>query len=362
MSGPLHGVRVVELAGIGPSPHASMILADLGADVVRVVRPGTAQKESSGIAARYTLRGRRLVELDLKQDAGREAVLSLVGRADVLTESMRPGAVDRLGLGAAACLEGNPRLVYAHMTGWGQTGSLATTAGHDINYLAVAGALFPIGTESAPVPPLNLVGDYGGGSLFLVVGVLAALLERERSGRGQEIDVAMVDGASVLVQAILQLRASGGWADRREANLIDGGAPFYRTYECRDGGHLAVGALEPQFYAQLLDLLGLDADTLPAQHDRENWPALREAIAGRVAERSRDEWAAVFDGTDACATPVLTFDEAAAHPHIAARGSLRERDGSIVAAPAPRFSRSTGPGDVCSGIVSSDDVLARWQD
>lgn len=358
--GPLAGLRVVELAGIGPSPHAAMLLADHGADVVRVVRPGAAAAEGTGPPSSYTLRGRTLLEADLKDPADRDRVLSLVELADVLIESMRPGAVDRLGLGPDTCLARNPRLVYAQMTGWGQTGPLARTAGHDINYLAVAGGLFPVGTADEPVPPLNLVADYGGGSLFLVTGVLAALWERERSGQGQILDVAMVDGVALLYQAILQQRAGGRWRDQRAANLLDGGAPYYRTYACRDGGHLAVGAIEPQFYALLLDGLGLDPAALSAQDDREHWPRLRDAFAARIAERTRDEWAAVFDGSDACATPVLTFDEAARNQHMAARGSLREHDGSVVASPAPHFSRSE-PDDVRSEVASAADVLARWQ-
>lgn len=363
--GPLTGVAVLELAGIGPGPHAAMVLADLGADVVRVVRPGAGAAEAEGVAAGYTLRGRTLVEADLKDPASRDAVLDLVALADVLVESMRPGAVDRLGLGAATCRRRNPGLVYAHMTGWGQDGPLAATAGHDINYLAMSGALFPIGTAETPLPPLNLLGDYGGGSMFLVTGVLAALVERSRTGRGRELDVAMVDGAAVLSQAVLQRRAAGRWQDRRAANLLDGGAPYYRTYACRGGGHVAVGALEPQFYAQLCERLGLDDP--PPRDDPARWPELEEVLAARFAERTRDEWAAVFDGSDACVSPVLTYEEAAAHPHLAHRGTLGV-PGAVVAAPAPRFGGSgpddpdgPGPRGRASAVSEVSEVLGRWR-
>jgi alpha-methylacyl-CoA racemase len=360
-SGPLAGLKVVELAGIGPGPHAAMILADLGASVVRVDRPsGGLQLSEPG--ADPTLRGRRRVAADLKDPAGRETVLRLVERADVLLEGYRPGVTERLGVGPADCHARNPRLVYARMTGWGQDGPLATRAGHDINYISLTGALHAIGRAGErPVPPLNLVGDFGGGSMLLVVGVLAALWEAERSGQGQVVDAAMVDGASLLVQMVWGLLGQGRWTDGREENILDGHAPFYDTYTCADGRHVAVGALEPQFYAALLAGLGLDGEELPDQNDPSGWPKLRARFTEVFASRSRDEWAEVFAGTDACVTPVLAFGEVPAHPHLAARGTIIERDGVPQAAPAPRFSRTpaTVP-DAPSAPEPVDQVLADW--
>jgi alpha-methylacyl-CoA racemase len=340
MPGPLVGLRVIELAGIGPGPHAAMLFADLGADVVRVERPSgglqLAPRESDQM-----LRGRRSVALDLKNPADRETMLRLVERADVLVEGLRAGVTERLGVGPADCHARNPRLVYARMTGWGQHGPWAHRAGHDINYLALTGVLHAIGhAETRPVPPLNLVGDFGGGSMFLVVGVLAALWERERSGAGQVIDAAMLDGVSVLAQMFWSLRACGLWSDQRGRNLLDSGAPFYDTYLCADGRYVAVGALEPRFYQALLEGLGLAGDALPAQLDQSRWPQLRERFTEVFASRTRDEWAAVFEGTDACVTPVLSFAEVPTHPHCAARGTVIELDGVPQAAPAPRFSRT----------------------
>ncbi|MCK9878930.1 CoA transferase, partial [Frankia sp. Ag45/Mut15] len=333
--GPLAGLRVVELASIGPGPHAAMVLADLGADVIRVERPGAGQPTD------HTLRNRRWIRVDLKDPAGRTTVLDLLDRADVLLEGYRPGAAERLGLGPEVCLSRNPRLVYGRMTGWGQTGPLADRAGHDINYLSLTGLLHAIGpADRPPVPPLNLVGDFGGGSMLLVCGVLAALWERSVSGVGQVVDAAMVDGASVLAQLMWAFRGMGLWTDDREANTLDGAAPFYSTYTCSDGRYVAVGALEPQFYALLLAGLDLAGETLPGQYDRKGWPVLRARFAGAFASRTRDEWAAVFDGTDACVTPVLTFAEAGSHPHLAARSTIVTIDGVEQAAPAPRFSRT----------------------
>jgi alpha-methylacyl-CoA racemase len=343
MPGPLVGLRVIELAGIGPGPHAAMLLADLGADVVRVERPPgrkTSLQLTPG-AADQMLRGRRSVALDLKDPSDRETVLQLVERADVLVEGLRPGVTERLGVGPAACHARNPRLIYARMTGWGQHGPLADRAGHDINYIALTGVLHAVGNAGGkPVPPLNLVGDFGGGSMFLVVGVLAALWERERSGVGQVVDAAMVDGVSVLAQMFWSFRASGLWTDQRGSNLLDSGAPFYDTYACADGHYVAVGALEPQFYAALLEGLGLPEQDLPGQWDRAGWPVLRKRLTDVFASRSRDEWIAVFEETDACVAPVLSFTEVPTHPHIAARGTVIELDGVPQAAPAPRFSRS----------------------
>ncbi|HEU0101008.1 MAG TPA: CaiB/BaiF CoA-transferase family protein [Mycobacteriales bacterium] len=345
--GPLAGVRILELAGIGPAPLACRLLADLGAQVLRVERAGGAIDD--GLAA-----GRARVEVDLK-DAGQVAtVLAAAATADVLVEGMRPGVAERLGLGPEACSARNPRLVYARMTGWGQDGPLAQRAGHDLNYLSLTGALHAIGPAGKPVVPLNLVADFGGGSMFLVTGVLAALVERERSGAGQVVDVAMVDGVSQLMGMTWSMYSAGSWRDERAANLLDGGAPFYDTYACSDGRWVAVGAIEPQFYAQLVAGLGLDG--LPGQYD--DWPATRAAFSAAFATRSRDEWAEVFAGTDACVTPVLSLAEAPDGGHLAARGTLL-RDGSAVRpAPAPRFART--PGAVPSQVPGGKELLARW--
>ncbi len=361
-TGPLAGLKVVELAGIGPGPHAAMILADLGADVVRIDRPSGGLQLGSPDTPDPTLRGRRLVAADLKDDAGRETVLRLVERADVLVEGYRPGVTERLGVGPADCHARNPRLVYARMTGWGQDGPLARHAGHDINYISLTGALHAIGRPGErPVPPLNLVGDFGGGSMLLVIGVLAALWEAERSGRGQVVDAAMVDGASLLSQMFWGFLAQKTWIDEPGVNLLDGGAPFYDTYTCSDGRHVAVGAIEPQFYAALLAGLGLTDAGLPHQFDRERWPETAERFAGIFATRTRDEWAAAFAGTDACVTPVLAFGEVAGHPHIAARRTIVENDGVPQAAPAPRFSR-TPPGlrGAAGSPQTADEILADW--
>jgi alpha-methylacyl-CoA racemase len=340
--GPLQGIRVVEIESLAPAPFGCMVLADLGADVLRVGRLGRAShpvvQPTDPLA-----RGRRSIRLDLKQPGGIEVLLRLIGAADVLVEGFRPGVAERLGFGPGVCLERNPRLVYARMTGWGQDGPLAPTAGHDIDYIAVAGSLDPIGRAGErPVPPLNLLGDFGGGGMLLAVGVLAALVERERSGRGQVVDAAMVDGAALLATFIHGLRAAGGWQDQRGSNLLDGGAPFYDTYPAADGKFVAVGALEPQFYAELLKGLGLDEADLPAQLDRSGWPVLRERIGAAFAARTQAEWVAVFDGSDACVAPVLGLGDAADHPHNAARSTFIEVGGVRQPAPAPRFSRTPG--------------------
>jgi len=360
--GPLTGLRVVELASIGPGPHAAMMLADLGADVVRVPRPGGGLTLGAAEAADPLLRGRRTVPADLKDPAGRETVLSLVAHADVLVEGFRPGVTERLGVGPAECHARNPRLVYARMTGWGQDGPLAATAGHDINYIGLTGVLHAIGRAGErPVPPVNLVGDFGGGSMLLVVGVLAAVWQARHTGAGQVVDAAMVDGASTLAQMLWGLLQSGAWHDERGTNVIDGGAPFYDTYTCADGRYVAVGAIEPQFYAALLAGLGLPAHELPAQLDRAGWPVLRARIAGAFATRTRDEWAEVFAGTDACVTPVLSFAEAARHPHLVARGTLVRHGGVTQAAPAPRFSRAATPvRDIDHTPHDPAAILADW--
>jgi alpha-methylacyl-CoA racemase len=334
-NGPLAGLRVVELAGKGPGPHAAMVLADLGADVVRVERPEPSVRPD------HVLRGRRIVAADLKAPECRDAVLALIRAADVLVEGFRPGVVERLGVGPDVCLDRNPRLVYGRVTGWGQDGPLAARAGHDINYIALTGTLHAIGhPDTRPVPPLNLIGDFGGGSMLLVAGILAALWERERSGRGQVVDAAMVDGTSLLAQMIWAFRGAGTWSDQRGSNLLDTGAPFYDTYPCADGRWVAVGALESQFYAELLTGLGLADEDLPDQGDRRGWPILRERFSQAFATRTRDEWAKIFADTDACVTPVLSFDEAARHPQLADRRTLITVDSVRQAAPAPRFSRT----------------------
>ncbi|MFF3111914.1 CaiB/BaiF CoA transferase family protein [Kitasatospora sp. NPDC057904] len=342
--GPLAGVRVVELAGIGPGPFAGMLLADLGADVVRVDRPDPSPL---GIdpARDVTNRNKRSVLIDLKSPDGPARVLDLVERADLLIEGYRPGVAERLGVGPDACLARNPALVYGRMTGWGQEGPRSAQAGHDIGYAAVAGVLglvaAPGGAEEAPGIPANLLGDYAGGSLYLVVGLLAALHHARATGTGQVVDAAIVDGAAHLGSMLWGLLAAGHWQDRRGVNLLDGGAPFYAVYRAADGGHLAVGALEPRFYAEFARLLGLGPDA-PGQYDLARWPELRTLIAERFATRTRAEWEAVFTGSDACVEPVLTLRQAVSDAHLAARGTYVEADGVTQPAPAPRFSATPG--------------------
>ncbi len=339
-TGPLRGIRVVELAGIGPGPFAAMLLADLGADVVRVDR--AAGVGGAGLARDVLARGRRSVGVDLKHPEGVAVVLQLLDGADVLVEGFRPGVTERLGLGPAACLERNPGLVYGRMTGWGQDGPWAAMAGHDLDYIAVAGALHPIGARDAPPPvPLNYVGDFGGGGMLLAFGVACALVERSASGRGQVVDAAMVDGAALQTAMLHGWLAMDLWTDERQANLLDGAAPFYRCYACADGRFVAVGALEPAFYAALLEGLGLRADDWP-QSDPARWPQQASAFAALFATRDRDDWAAHFAGTDACVAPVLSPVEAPAHPQVAARATFAEPDGLRQPAPAPRFSRTPG--------------------
>jgi alpha-methylacyl-CoA racemase len=338
--GPLDGVRVVEIASLAPAPFGCMILSDLGADVLRVERPASCEP---GLPAPVDplSRGRRSVGLNLKDPAGVELLLKLVTSADVLVEGFRPGVAERLGFGPDVCAQRNPGLIYARMTGWGQEGPLAPTAGHDIDYIAISGALYPIGRAGErPVPPLNLVGDFGGGGMLLAIGVLAALVERQRSGRGQVVDAAMVDGSALLTSFIYGLRARGGWRDERGVNLLDGGAPFYDTYPTADGKFVAVGALEPQFFAALLAGLGLTDADLPAQMDIAGWPVLRQRFAEVFAQRTRDEWASVFAGTDACVAPVLSPGEAAGHPHNSARRVFADIGGVSQPQPAPRFART----------------------
>ncbi|WP_185995946.1 CaiB/BaiF CoA transferase family protein [Nocardioides campestrisoli] len=358
MSKPLAGIRIVEMAGIGPGPHASMMLSDLGAEVVRVVRPTAPEAEYT--MTTHTLRGRTTVLADLKDPDALEGVRQLLDSADVVVEGFRPGVMERLGVGPEESLARNPRLVFARMTGWGQEGPLAEAAGHDINYISLTGALHAIGPADHPVPPANLVGDFGGGSMFLVVGVLAALFERERTGRGQVVDAAMVDGAGVLVQSLLELRRIGMWTDERQSNLLDGAAPFYRTYRCSDGRFMAVGAIEPQFYALLLEGLELDPAGLPDQNDQSRWEEVAEVFAEVFERHPREYWTKVFEGTDACVSPVLTFEEAPDHPHVAARGSLVRRDGSVVAATAPRLSAAGATPTPDGGVQELAAVADAW--
>jgi alpha-methylacyl-CoA racemase len=345
LHGPLQGLRVIEFAGIGPAPLACMLFADLGADVVRIDRP-----EPSGLglalapADDVNARGRRSVALDLKHPAGRDAALRLVAGADVLVEGFRPGVMEKLGLGPQDCLAAQPRLVYGRMTGFGQQGPLAAQAGHDLNYVALTGLLNAIGPAGGPpLPPLNLVADYGGGALFLAFGVMAALWERQRSGLGQVVDAAMVDGAAALGSIFWGLHAAGHWRAERGSNLLDGGAPFYACYETADGRWMSLAALEPKFFAEAAALLGLDAAWLPRQHDRRAWPALRKAIAAAFRGQTQAHWTARAAGSDSCIAPVLDFDQAAQHPHARSRGAFVEVGGRLQPAPAPRFSRTPAP-------------------
>lgn len=340
--GPLSGLRILELEAIGPAPFCGMLLADMGADVLLVDRPGDA---GLGVARdrRYDVmfRGRRSITVDLKAAGGREAVLALAAKADALIEGFRPGVLERLHLGPDVLLARNPRLVIGRMTGWGQDGPLAPRAGHDIDYIALSGVLHATGRAGErPVPPLNLVGDFGGGGMLLAFGVACALIEARRSGHGQVVDAAMVEGAGLLSTMVWGMLASGQWRDERGVNLLDTGAPWYDTYTTRDGKHVAAGAIEGKFYAEFISRLGLDAATLPDPQDRARWPELRSALAAAFAARTRDEWSAVFDGSDACVAPVLSFAEAAAHPHARARGAHATVDGVLQPSPAPRFSRT----------------------
>lgn len=337
-SGPLAGLKAVEMVGLGPGPFAGMLLADMGAEVVAVDRPG-----GPSIVLDHDIcwRGKHRLELDLKTRAGKAKVLDHIASADVLIEGNRPGVMERLGLGPEDCWQVNPRLVYGRMTGWGQEGPLAQAAGHDLNYIALAGALHPMGSADTPPPvPLNLVGDYGGGAMFLAFGVMAAVWEAQRSGRGQVVDAAMVDGASLMMSFFHSLSASGWWTQARGANMLDGGAHFYGCYECADGRYVSVGAIELPFMKVLVEKMGLPDDWLDRHMDRTAWPELRAELAARFATRTQAEWCALLEGTDACFAPVLPFWEAAEHPHALARQAFIRRDGVTEPAPAPRFSRT----------------------
>jgi alpha-methylacyl-CoA racemase len=337
--GPLTGIKVVEFAGIGPGPFAAMMLGDLGADVIRIDRAALA-KNPAGPSSDVSNRSRRSIAIDLKHPDGVELALRLVERCDVLIEGFRPGIMERLGLGPEICLDRRPELVYGRVTGWGQTGPLSQSAGHDINYIALAGALYPIGRAGErPVPPLNLVGDFGGGGMLLAFGIVSALLAVQRGGTGQVVDAAMVDGAALLTTMIHSLKALGLWTDERGANMLDSGAHYYDVYETADGHYISIGAIEPQFYAELLSKVGADPAGLADQNNRQAWPEMSERFAALFAQRTRAEWEALLEGTDACFAPVLSLDEAPRHPHNVVRRTFVELEGVIQPAPAPRFSR-----------------------
>jgi alpha-methylacyl-CoA racemase len=340
--GVLSGIRILEFEAIGPGPFGTMLLADMGADVLRIdrpVEPDDLGPKRVGRAVNLTGRGRRSVTLDLKNPKAAAVAQDLMSRADVIIEGFRPGTMERLGLGPEAALARNPKLIYGRMTGWGQTGPLADRAGHDLNYIALSGVLSGIGRAGeAPVPPLNLVGDYGGGGMLLALGVVAALCNVQRGGAGQVVDAAMIEGAAQLGTIVWGQLAAGNWRESRASNLLDGGTPWYDSYRTKDGHYMAVGAVESRFYAQLIEKLGLAGEDLPKQHDRNGWPILRARFEAEFLERTRDEWCAIFEGSDACVAPVLTFSEAPLHPHHVARGSFVEAAGIVQPAPAPRFS------------------------
>jgi alpha-methylacyl-CoA racemase len=362
--GVLSGYKIIEFAGIGPAPMCAMLLSDMGAEVLRIDRTEDA---NLGIPtdAKYGVlnRGRRSVALDLKRKEGAEVALKLIAKADALIEGFRPGVMERLGLGPDVCMARNPRLVFGRMTGWGQEGPLAHAAGHDINYIALTGALHSIGRKGeAPVPPLNLVGDFGGGGVYLALGVVAGILEAQKSGKGQVIDVAMIDGASSLMAAIYGLRAAGRWTDVRGENILDTGAHYYDVYETSDGKYISIGSIEPKFYAELLRLSGLQQEELPRQNDRGAWPALKDRVAKIFKTKTRDEWCKIMEGSEVCFAPVLSMQEAPNHPHNRRRGTFVEVDGVVQPAPAPRFSRTP------SGIQRppatpgehTDEALREW--
>ena len=361
-NGPLSGLRVVELAGIGPGPHAAMILGDLGADVVRIDRPSAGPGGSGDTAKDAMMRNRRVVTADLKSDEGRELLFKLVAKADVLIEGYRPGVTERLGLGPEQCAEVNDRLIYARMTGWGQTGPRSQQAGHDINYISLNGILHAIGrANERPVPPLNLVGDFGGGSMFLLVGILSALWERQRSGKGQVVDAAMVDGSSVLIQMMWQMRASGMWTDERGTNMLDGGAPYYDTYECADGRYVAVGAIEPAVLRGHAGRARSGRRQPAAAERRHPLAELRAVLTDAFAAHDRDHWTKVFADSDACVTPVLAFGEVHTEPHITERNTFYEVNGGLQPLPAPRFSR-TAPDTPrpASPVTDAEAILEDW--
>jgi alpha-methylacyl-CoA racemase len=355
-NGPLRDLRIVEFAGIGPTPFAAMLLSDMGADVVRLARPNGPPLDQRDLVDR----GRRVVQVDLKSAAGVAGTLALLDQADALLEGFRPGVMERLGIGPEVVLRRNPRLVYGRMTGWGQTGPLAAAAGHDIDYIALTGALHAIGEAGgAPVPPLNLLGDFGGGALYLVVGVLAALHEARRSGQGQVVDAAIVDGTASLLTFVHAALARGAWRDERGSNLLDGGAPFYATYRCADGGYVAVGALEPQFLARLVEGLGLPPEAFTARDDPATWPRLRALLRDAFAARTQQQCRDLLEGSDACFAPVLSLRQAAEHTHIAARGLFAPLEGVPCPAPAPRFARTPSARRPVRGELHDVAVITR---
>ncbi len=377
--GPLQGVRVIEIAGIGPGPFAAMMLSDMGAEVLRIDRASSVRSGASGPGAPPSgdllNRGRKSVGIDLKHPDGIEAMLRLVEKADVLTEGFRPGVMERLGLGPEVCLERNPRLVYGRMTGWGQDGPMAHASGHDINYIALAGALHAIGRKGErPLPPLNLVGDFGGGGMLLAFGVVCALVERATSGKGQVVDAAMVDGAAVLMTMMHAMRHAGVWSDERGTNLLDTGSHFYEVYETKDGKYVSIGSIEPQFYAELIEKTGLEGETLPKQMDAKQWPAMQERLTGIFKSKTRDEWCEIMEGSDVCFAPVLSMGEAYEHPHNVQRGTFKEAFGKAQPNPAPRFDRTPpeiqGPppqpgqhtDEALSGWGFSSEELAKLRD
>jgi alpha-methylacyl-CoA racemase len=336
--GPLTGLKIVEFAGIGPGPFCGMLLSDLGADVVRIDRKG----QGRGAPSDVTSRGRRSVALDLKRPEAVEACLKLMDAADGIIEGFRPGVMERLGLGPDVALKRNPRLVFGRMTGWGQTGPYAQAAGHDMNYIAITGALHAIGTDEKPVPPLNLVGDFGGGALYLAFGLLAGIIQARETGRGQVVDCAMSDGAASLMAMFYGMKGAGIWKEQRRSNLLEGGAHFYDTYQCKGGGWISIGSIEPQFYALLLEKTGINDPEFQRQHDRAAWPSLRAKLADVIATKTREEWTEIMGATDVCFAPILDLDEAPRHPHNVARETFVDVAGVIQPAPAPRFSATPG--------------------
>jgi alpha-methylacyl-CoA racemase len=352
--GPLADVRVLEFAGIGPGPFCGMLLSDLGADVVRIDRKGGR----GGAKTDITARGRRSVALDLKSPAAVEACLKLMEAADAVYEGFRPGVMERLGLGPDVALARNPKLVYGRMTGWGQTGPYAHAAGHDMNYIAITGALHAIGTDDKPIPPLNLVGDFGGGALYLVFGLLAGVIHARSTGQGQVVDCAMSEGAASLMAMFYGMKASGMWRDSRRSNLLDGGAHFYDTYRCADGKWISIASIEPQFYAELIAKTGISDEEFKAQMDRDAWPRLRERLAGVIARKTRDEWCAIMEGSDVCFAPILTLEEAPGHKHNVARGTFVEVEGVKQPGPAPRFSATPGKVAGPPPAIGADTAVA----
>lgn len=357
MAGPLSGLKVIEMAGLGPAPFCGMLLADMGAEVVRITREGDKVDPYDVLA-----RNRRIIAMDLRAEGANEKLLDLISKADILIEGFRPGVMERLGLGPDVCLARQPSLIYGRMTGWGQDGPLSHTAGHDINYIALTGALFGMGhADRAPAPPLNLVGDFGGGAMLLAFGLLAALHESKQSGQGQVVDAAMTDGTSLLASMMYGFKARGMWANRRESNILDGGAHFYGSYTCADGKFMAIGPIEPQFYQTFRELMGIaDDKDFDQQHDFKSWPTQKAKLAEIFMTKTRDEWNAIFEGSDACVAPILDWDEAPQHPHNVARETFTTLDGVLQPSPAPKFSRTPADAPASSVMTNLEDVMANW--